>query len=335
MIIYTPPQAPTSIPVLDIGGTFSGDSPERQRVAREIHRACRETGFFYVSGHGVPAQLIDNQFAWTKRFFNLPLDAKLALDMKNSASRCGYQPIKVQRLDSQDASAAAAPSDLNESYFCGVELPSTHPNAQRGWRSFGHNQWPENLPGFREQTLAYQGAMRSLGDHLLTLIALSLELPEDWFARFHDMPVTNLRTIKYPPQPESAQFNQIGAGAHTDWGGITLLAQDNSGGLEVRNTAGDWIEAPPVPATFVINLGDLMARWTNDVYRSTMHRVKTKKPGTERYSAAFFYSPRPDAVIEALPTCVSAQYPLQYEACTAEEHRNEMFRRAYGYAPAA
>jgi isopenicillin N synthase-like dioxygenase len=335
MIIYKPPQAPTSIPVLDLSQGFSGDTEARRRVAQEIHRACRETGFFYVSGHGVPENLISDQFSWTRRFFDLPLDAKLALDMKNSPSRCGYQPIKVQRLDSQDANATAAPSDLNESYFCGVELPDTDPRAQRGWRSFGHNQWPANLPGFRQQILDYQAAMRSLGDHLLKLIALSLDLPEHWFSPFHDMPVTNLRIIKYPPQPQSAQFNQIGAGAHTDWGGITLLAQDNSGGLEVRNAAGDWIEATPIPATFIINIGDLMARWTNGVYNSTMHRVKNKKPGVERYSVAFFYSPRPDAVIEAIPTCISTEFPRQFAAFTAEEHRNEMFRRAYGYAPAA
>jgi isopenicillin N synthase-like dioxygenase len=335
MIIYTPPQPPTSIPVLDVSQSFSGDSEARRRLAREIHRACRETGFFYVSGHGVPADLISNQFSWTRRFFDLPLDTKLALDMKDSPSRCGYQPIKVQRLDSRDANAAAAPSDLNESYFCGVELPDTDPCAQRGWRSFGHNRWPANLPGFRQQILDYQAAVRSLGDHILKLIALSLDLPEDWFCPFHDMPVTNLRIIKYPPQPQSAQFNQIGAGAHTDWGGITLLAQDNSGGLEVRNAAGDWIAATPVPATFIVNIGDLMARWTNGVYNSTMHRVKNKKAGVERYSLAFFYSPRPDAVIEAIPTCITAEFPRRFATCTAEEHRNEMFRRAYGYAPAA
>src|ERR1700742_2998987 len=114
MIIYTPPQAPTSIPVLDLSQSFSGDSEARRRIALDIHRACRETGFFYVTGHGVPEYLLSNQFSWTRRFFDLPLDAKLALDMKNSPSRCGYQPMKVQRLDSQDANATAAPSDLNE-----------------------------------------------------------------------------------------------------------------------------------------------------------------------------------------------------------------------------
>jgi isopenicillin N synthase-like dioxygenase len=170
-------------------------------------------------------------------------------------------------------------------------------------------------------------------DRLLALIALSLELPEDWFCAYYDLPVTTLRLLKYPPQPASAAANQLGAGAHTDWGGITLLAQDSSGGLEVRNAAGDWIEATPIPGTLVINLGDLMSRWTNGLYNSNMHRVKNNKSGADRYSIPYFYGPRPDAVIEPMPTCLSADNPPRFATCTAAEHVNEMFRRSYGYAP--
>jgi isopenicillin N synthase-like dioxygenase len=145
-----------------------------------------------------------------------------------------------------------------------------------------------------------------------------------------------LRLIHYPPQPAVAAFNQLGAGAHTDWGGVTLLAQDDIGGLEVKNVADDWIAAIPVPGTFVVNLGDLMARWTNGLYRSNMHRVKNNNAsGRDRYSVPFFYSPDPKARIECLPTCFDAGHPPQFEACTASEHLLEMFRRSYGYAPAA
>jgi isopenicillin N synthase-like dioxygenase len=142
------------------------------------------------------------------------------------------------------------------------------------------------------------------------------------------MPNTTLRMLKYPPQPPTAAFNQMGAGAHTDWGGVTLLAQDGLGGLEVRNAAGDWIRAHPVPGTFVVNLGDLTARWTNGLYNSNLHRVMNHS-GCERYSIAFFFGPRPSAVIEALPTCVSADRPAKFPTCTAQEHVNEMFRRSY------
>jgi isopenicillin N synthase-like dioxygenase len=333
MLIYTPPQTPKSITVVDLSPSFAPGT--RDDVAAAIHRACRETGFFYVSGHRIPDSLVRDQFDWAKRFFDLPADEKLALHMKRSPTTAGYEPIGGQRLDSQDANTEAAPPDLKESFYCGVELPDTHPYAARHVRGFGHNQWPDRIPDFRVQMLAYRDAVTRLSDHLLSLLALSLDLDEDWFAPRFDMPVGTLRLIKYPPQPHNAAANQIGAGAHTDWGGITILAQDSVGGLEVRTAAGDWIEAPPLPGTFVINLGDLMSRWTNGIYSSNMHRVNNNRSGRDRYSVPFFYGPRPDAVIEPIASCVDAQHPRRYEVCTAAEHMREMFQRSYGYAPTA
>ncbi len=332
MIVYTPPKPATSIPVIDLTGSFSADIVERKKVAWDIHRACRETGFFYVSHHRIPQKLIDDQFLAAKRFFDLPLEAKLKLHMKNSPTTAGYEPIGGQILDSQDATAETAPPDLKESFYVGMELPADDPVSLKKLRSFGHNQWPE-LPGFREQTLACQAAFRELGDRLLAMLALSLDLSEDWFLPFYDMPTTTLRLLKYPPQLSTAADNQLGAGAHTDWGGVTLLAQDSAGGLEVRNAAGEWIEAMPIPNTLVVNLGDLMARWTNGLYNSNMHRVKNNKSGADRYSLPYFYGPRPDSIIEAMPTCVSADNPPRFATCTASEHVYEMFRRSYGYAP--
>jgi len=179
--------------------------------------------------------------------------------------------------------------------------------------------------------VAYHGALRHLSDHLLSLVALSLELEEDWFEEHHDWPGSVLRLVRYPPQPDSTEFNQIGAGAHTDWGGITLLAQDDIGGLEVQNAADEWVSAPPIADSFVVNLGDLMSRWTNGVYRSNMHRVLNSDRARDRYSIPFFHSPRFDAVIEPVPTCVNDQQPPKFEPCTTSEHMNEMFRLSYGY----
>jgi len=331
MIIYTPPKAAETIPVIDLGG--ADDASQRKRLAWEIHKACRETGFFYVVNHGVPQTLIDDQFLWARRFFALPLDEKMKIDMKKSPSKVGYEPIGAQVLDSQDDSDAA-PSDLKESFQCTMDLPDDHPLAQLGLRSYGHNQWPDGLPGFKEQTLAYQAAVRALGDRILRLMALSLDLPETYFESMYDMPGLGLRLLRYPPQPDNARPNQIGAGAHTDWGGITLLAQDDIGGLEVRNADGEWIAAPPIAGSFVVNLGDLMARWTNGLYNSNAHRVMNNGVRrTDRQSIAFFYSPRPSAIIEALPTCVDADRPAKYPPCTAQDHMDEMFRRSYGYKP--
>ena len=286
MIIYTPPHPPKSIPVIDLAPAAKPEG--KAEVAHHIHRACRETGFFYLKNHGVRQDLIDAQFAAAKAFFDLPLDQKLAIHMKNSPTTAGYEPIGGQALDSQDANAEIAPPDLKESFYCGLELTNDHPYTAKKLRSFGHNQWPAALPSFRMQMIAYHAAMRDLGSRLMGLLALSLDLSEDWFARYFDLPVGTLRIIKYPPQTRDDVFNQIGAGAHTDWGGITLLAQDDSGGLEVRNIAGNWLEATPIPGTYVVNIGDLLARWTNGIYNSNMHRVKNNRSGHDRYSVPFF-----------------------------------------------
>jgi len=332
MIIYTPPRAPSSIPVIDLTGSFSPDLETRKKVAWEVHKACRETGFFYISNHGVEQKLIDGQFAVAQRFFDLPLADKISVHMKQSASSAGYEPIGGQILDSQDPDAEKAPPDLKESFYAVMELPDDHLWSLKRIKSFGHNQWPAKVPEFRAQCLAYQEALRALGDRVLSILALSLELPEDYFLPFFDMPQTTLRLLRYPPHPQAAKANQLGAGAHTDWGGITLLAQDDLGGLEVRNVDGEWIQAPPVPGTFVINLGDLMQRWSNNLYRSNMHRVRNNSSSSDRYSLPFFYSPRPDAVIECLPTCSDIERPAQFQPCTASEHIQEMFRRSYGDA---
>jgi isopenicillin N synthase-like dioxygenase len=222
------------VPVIDIGDTSDAG---RRRAADDIHKACREIGFFTITNHGVPAKLIAAQFAAAKAFFDLPLDQRMAIHMKNSPATAGYEPIGGQVLDSQDDSTEQAPPDLKESFYCGLELAADHPLSLRPSRCFGHNQWPA-LPGFREQNLAYYDALSELSARLMHLLALSLDLPENWFDRFHNPAAANLRMIKYPPHPANAAFNQIGAGAHTDWGGVTILAQDDVGGLEVQTADG-------------------------------------------------------------------------------------------------
>lgn len=332
MLIYTPPRILDAVPLIDLAADRPASPDEDARIAEEITEACRNIGFFYIVNHGVPDDLVAAQFDWAARFFALPEDEKAALHMRNSPSKAGYEPIAGQTLDSQDADDS--PPDLKESFYWVLDLPDDHPYARKGWRSMGHNQVPP-LPGFREQMVAYQTALRALGDRVLACIALSLGLERTWFEPFYDWPAMTVRLLHYPPQPETSAFNQIGAGAHTDWGGITLLAQDDTGGLEVRNAAGDWVTAPPVPGAFVVNLGDLMARWTNGVYASNMHRVKTATGGRERYSIPFFYSPRHDAVIEPVPTCTCPEQPPRFDVCTTGAHMDEMFRRSYGYLPTA
>jgi isopenicillin N synthase-like dioxygenase len=331
MHVYTPAEPPSRIPVLNLSRvTQPGGMAD---AARDMHRACRETGFFYVSGHGVPQILVRQQFAHAQTFFGLPLAEKMQLHMKLSPTAAGYEPIGAQVLDSQDKTAEKGSPDIKESFYIGREISESDPLWQRRQRGYGHNQWPAGLPDFRAQMLAYHRALTLLGERILSVLAVSLELDADWFAPFYNPGSAVLRLLHYPPHPAKAGVNQLGAGAHTDWGGITILAQDDAGGLEVQTVDGRWIQAPPIPDTFVINLGDLMARWTNGIYRSNFHRVKNMNPDRDRYSVPFFFSPFPDSRIEPMPTCVAADRPQQFATCTAAEHMLEMFRRSYDYAP--
>jgi isopenicillin N synthase-like dioxygenase len=321
MELYAPPKTATFIPVIDIAGP-------KTAAAAAIRQACIEIGFFYVAGHDVPGKLVEQQFVAAGSAFSISNDEKMALHMRNSESASGYEPMGGQILDSQAGDATIAPPDLKESFYCTTNHAEEYPRAPTTAK--GKNQWP-CLPGFRAQSVTYGQAMQTLGDRLLELLAISLDLEPDWFVPFYEGAPSRLRMLRYPPQKKDAVFNQIGAGAHTDWGGITILAQDSLGGLEVRDVNGDWIAADPIPGTFVINLGDLMARWTNGLYSSNMHRVRNNDSAQDRYSLPFFYSPRSDAVIEPIPSCVDEHHPRRFETCTAGEHVREMFRRSYGY----
>jgi isopenicillin N synthase-like dioxygenase len=321
MIAYTPPQPARHIPVVDLAAGGAA-------VARAIHEACRDTGFFYVANHGVPSPLAAAELEWTRRFFALPAPAKHAVSWHRSACRRGYEAVATQVLD------AGTPPDLKESFYFGRDLGPDHPYVRRGLANHGPNQWPAGFPGFREQNEAYFAALAALSHRLMALLARSLGLPADWFDAMLAEPMPIARLIHYPPHPADAAPNQLGAGAHTDWGALTLLLQDDAGGLEVRNAAGEWIRAQPVPDTFVVNLGDMVARWTNGRYHSNLHRVLNAS-GRERYSVAFFANPDHAARIECLPTCTDAANPPRHPPCTAGEHIEEMYRLTFAGKRAA
>lgn len=314
---------PGDLPLIDVSDLLTKGKSGLDRVAAEIGAACRTVGFFYVGGHDVPESLIDAVFAASRGFFARPLADKAAVAIDRIGNNRGYAGLKTEALD------PTRPADLKEAFNVGLELPADHPDIVRGVPFRGLNGWPD-LPGFRETMLAYFEAVQGLGAHLHRAFAHDLGLPPDHFADKIDRPMSTLRLLHYPAQPADAEAGQIGAGEHTDYGNITLLMTDDVGGLQVRRRDGGWIDAPVVPGAFVVNIGDCLMRWTNDVYVSTPHRV-VNRSGRERYSVAYFLDPNPDAMVAALPGTVPVGADPKYPPIAAAAYLEQRLDATYAF----
>ncbi|MGV3632889.1 MAG: isopenicillin N synthase family dioxygenase [Pseudorhodoplanes sp.] len=312
-----------ALPVIDIAGLSSPAIAERQAVAADIRKACLDKGFFYIVGHGVPEGLISQTFTEAQNLFALPMDEKMKLDLSRSRASRGYEPLQAQSLE------PGAPPDLKEGFYIGVELAEDHPRVVAGEYKQGPNQWPAALPGFRAAMEAYFEHMAELGTRLMRGIALSLDLDEGHFDAFCQDALMRLRLLHYPPQPANAKPGQKGVGAHTDFGGLTILMQDSCGGLQVFDQASQgWIHAEPIAGAYVVNLGDLIARWTNDLYRSTLHRV-VNVSGRERYSIPFFFHGNPNYVVSCLDTCRQPGVSPKYPSSTVADHFQDRYQQSY------
>ncbi len=316
------PKTAGSLPVVDVSGLSASDPAARRAVGSVLRDVCLDKGFFYCSHHGIPAGLIDAVFAEAEAFFAQPLDVKMRQEQSLSTCNRGYEVLGGQTLE------AGGMPDRKEGYYIGVELPEDDPRVQAGRFNRGPNLWPSDMPGFKPVMDAYFAAMLDLGERLMRGIALSLDLPEHHFAGFCRDPLATLRLLHYPPRRADAP-DEKGAGAHTDFGSLTLLLQDDVGGLQVYDHASDgWIAAEPIPGTFVVNLGDMIARWTNDTYRSTLHRV-INESGRERYSVPFFFTGNPDSEVRCIPTCLAPGEQPKYPPVTIEEHLQAMYKKTY------
>jgi isopenicillin N synthase-like dioxygenase len=311
------------LPVIDISGLAASNPAARRAVGDALREACLAHGFFYCKGHGVPEGLVAAAMAQTQALFDLPDAAKQALDKAQSPANRGYEQLGGQTLQ------PGAMPDRKEGFYIGEDLDPGHPRVLAGAFNAGANLWPDDLPAFRPVMVAYFAALNVVAARLMQGLALSLDLPEDHFAAFTTDPAATLRLLHYPP-PRPEAPDEMGAGAHTDFGGLTILLQDDNGGLQVMRPDG-WIEAPPIPGAYVVNLGDMIARWTNDRYRSTLHRV-INRSGNERYSIPFFYSGNPDHEVRCLPTCLAEGEQPKYPAVMVQDHLRAMYARTYASA---
>ncbi len=290
-------------------------------AARALKAACEGVGFFYLAGHGIEDGVLGAARDQMRQFFALPLPQRQAVGLDKSECHRGYEPIRTQTMVAGDL------PDLKEGFYIGNELGPDHPHVRAGYFNQGPNQWPDALPAFRPAMGAYFTAMAALAGRMMRAMALGLGLPEAYFAPFCEDAMSVLRLLHYPPQPPNPHPRENGCGEHTDWGCLTLLWQDEAGGLQVRS-GGDWIDAPPVPGTFVVNIGDMFARWTNDRYRSTVHRV-VNRSGRDRYSMPFFFEGNPGHPVSALAGCVEPGDAPRYAPTTVSDHLAAMYRRTF------
>ena len=315
------------VPLIDFGPFLAGGPEDRKAVAEQIGRACRHIGFFYIVNHGVPHELIARTFAETQRFFALPLEAKKRIDIAGSPCHRGYFALGGENLDPAKQTETG---DLKEGLKIGRDLAPDHPLVTAGTPLHGPNQWPEGLPGWRETMEECYGALSRLGYGVMQAFALALALPEIFFDDKLTGPMATLGPLHYPPQGGKITEHRIGAGAHTDFGCLTILAQDDAGGLQVQNCTGRWLDAPPIAESFVVNIGDMMARWTNDLFASTRHRV-VNVSNRERYSMPFFYDPDFDADLTCLATCQGSDNPPRYPPTTGGQHLLDMIDATFNY----
>lgn len=311
-----------SIPLIDLSKLTHESESVRQTEINALDKACREIGFFYLINTGIPTELMSALMREAKRFFNQPQEVKNRIDIKNSINHRGYGNIGEEQLDE------IGHADWKETFDMALDFPKDHPLVAKYPTMYGPNQNPSD-PTTVEVLQEYYVQAFQVAQTLLTAMAQALSLDDDFFTRCFKDHVTVLRMIHYPPRPASDHDN--GAGAHTDYGCVTLLLQDQVGGLQVKNRKGEWVDATPIADALVVNIGDLMQRWTNDEYVSTAHRVRASLPDVHRYSFPFFVEPDYETVVACVPSCATTESPAKYAAILSGDWIQSRFDATYAY----
>jgi isopenicillin N synthase-like dioxygenase len=322
-----------TVPIIDLAPYRTGAEGRKRAVAHQIDQACRDLGFLVIAGHGVPAELIWAMDEVSRVFFDLPLEEKLQVRRPAPDIARGYIPLAGESV-ARSRGASEAPGDLNESLMIGpVEVGTeAYYRSPAARQHFAPNLWPQRPAALRQVYTTYFRTLSDLACTLMRLFALALEQPEGFFDDKIDKPISRLRVRNYPAPTAPPKPGQLRAGAHSDYGSLTILkTEDKPGGLQVYNKAGAWVAVPIVPGCFVVNLGDLMARWTNDTWVSTLHRVVNPPSDaaerSRRQSLVFFHNPNYDAVIECIASCQGPGRPPRYPLTTSGAHLRQQFVR--------
>lgn len=314
------------VPVIDLTRWFGGGPAARAAIAAQVDEACRRVGFLQILGHGVPGDVVAAMRTTTDDFFSLPHHVKLESRSPSPEINRGYASRGAEGL--AYSLGVERPADLFEAFNIGpdgAERDDPAVGTERD-RLFAPNIWPAAAPGLRSALVAYFAEVRRVAHLLTDVFALALGLPEGWFAASTDHSTDTLRVVHYetaPGDPEPAE-GQVGMGAHSDYGICTVLYADPVPGLQIVGPDHAWHDVMPVPGALLVNLGDLLAEWTNDRWRSTIHRVvpPARLPDrvNRRRSAAFFHDGNFDALISCLPTCTDESHPPKYAPVRAGEH---------------
>ena len=327
-------EATRAIPVIDFSPAFRsdpGDPAALEALAAQVRHASETVGFFYLAGHGVPDEVVDAAFAASREFHALPLEEKMRLSLNEN--NIGYLPVNQSIQKASTVHKATRPN-FNESFFISHDRAADHPDVLAGTPLRGRNRWPEGHAVMRAAMVTYFKTLDAVGARMLPVLARALGMPAGYFAPFFAGEAhVNLRFLHYPPQ-DVIDEEQFGQGPHTDNSFITILARTDVPGLAVRLPSGEWLAPPLIPGTFLVNLGNMMKRWSNDRFLSTPHAVLNES-GADRYSIAFFYSPTPAAVIECLPSCTgpddSPRYPPAVYGDLVLEFYNANYFHRKGY----
>jgi isopenicillin N synthase-like dioxygenase len=285
------------VPVINFSVILSVDTSTRAETVRRVHDACATIGFFYITGHGIPQSLIDDTFAASREFFAIPDGQKT--DARLNAIFRGHKPLDMKGGFEGKRQVGGA-----ELFTAGLDVPADDPLTNQP--GYGPTPWPAAMPGFQRRVTTYFDTVSAVCAKVVAVLAQSLEIDPRFFESKYAKPTSTCVLNHYPPLPDDAPPGTFSGQEHTDWGSLTMLYQDSCGGLQVKTRDGEWIEAPPIEGAYVLNIGDMLQRWSNDRFVSTPHRI-INRSGKERYSIGVFYNPQSDAVVDPRELGVTAE----------------------------